>query len=194
MQRREALRVLGQLAVLPAFSQLSLDRLYGLGRDTHRRLGDPPLLRVLDPYQHELVATVAELVIPATDTPGARAARVADFIDLMVAEWYTREQRERFLHGLADLDRRSQSRIGRVFLDAGPADQERTLSELEAEWLAFRISAGKPEEHFFHQIKYLTIYGYYTSKVGVEQELHWNPVPGRYDPCLATGVRRKRSP
>jgi Gluconate 2-dehydrogenase subunit 3 len=193
MQRRQALRILGRLAVVPALSQLSLDRLYALGRETHERLSDLRTLRILDPHQHETVATLTELIIPETDTPGARAAGVAEFIDLIVAEWYTPEEQKRFLDGLADLDRRSQSRIGRVFLDAGPADRERTLSELEAEWLAFRVSAAKPEEHFYHQIKYLTIYGYYTSKVGVEQELHWSPVPGRYDPCLATGVRRKES-
>jgi hypothetical protein len=193
MQRREALRILGQLAVLPAFSRLPLERLDGLGREIHQRLGDRPVLRLLDPHQHELVDVAAELIIPETDTPGARAARVADFIDLIVAEWYTPEEQKRFLDGLADLDRRSQSRIGRVFLDAGAENQERTLSELEAEWLAFRVSAAKPEEHFYHQIKFLTIYGYYTSKAGVDQELHWSPVPGRYDPCLATGVRRKES-
>jgi hypothetical protein len=59
--------------------------------------------------------------------------------------------------------------------------------------LSFRVAGGKPQEHFFHQIKYLTIYGYYTSSVGVEQELHWTAIPGRYDPCLATGIRMKGS-
>lgn len=193
MQRREALRVLGRIAVVPALSHLSLDRLYALGLETHRRLAEPPLLRLLDPHQHETVAAVAELIIPETDTPGARAARVGEFIDLMVAEWCTEEQRARFLDGLADLDRRSQALTGRVFLDARLPDQMTTLSELEAEWLSFRVAGGKPEEHFFYQIKYLTIYGYYTSRVGVERELHWTAIPGRYDPCLATGVRMKGS-
>ena len=194
MQRREALRVLGRMAVVPALSHLPLDRLYALGRETHQRLGELPFLRILDPHQHETVAAVAELIIPETDTPGARAARVGEFIDLMVAEWCTEEQRARFLDGLADLDRQSQALIGRAFLDAGLSEQVSTLSELEAEWLAFRVAGGKPEEHFFHQIKYFTIYGYYTSRVGVEQELHWTAIPGRYDPCLATGIRMKGSP
>lgn len=193
MQRREALRVLGCLTAVPALSHLSLDRLYALGRETHNNLGEPPHLRILNPHQHETAAAVAELIIPETDTPGARAARVGEFIDLMVAEWFTGEQRTRFLDGLADFDRRSQALNGRVFLDAGVSDQVRALSELEAEWLAFRAAGGKPEEHFFYQIKYLTVYGYYTSRVGVEQELHWTAIPGRYDPCLATGIRMKGS-
>jgi glucoside 3-dehydrogenase (cytochrome c) hitch-hiker subunit len=182
------------MAVVPALSHLSLDRLYLLGRETHQRLGEFPLLRILDPHQHQTVAAVAELIIPETDTPGARAARVAEFIDLMVAEWCTEEQRARFLDGLADLDRRSQAIIGRAFVDGRLSEQTTTLSELEAEWLSFRVAGGKPEDHFFHQIKYLTIYGYYTSRVGVEKELHWSAIPGRYHPCLATGIRMKGSP
>ena len=192
MQRRQALGILGRMAVVPALSQLPLERLYALGRETHRRLGESPALRTLDPHQRETVATVAELIIPETDTPGARAAGVSDFIDLIVAEWYTEEQRARFLAGLVDLDRRSQALIGRVFLDAGPSDQVRVLSELESEWLSLRAT-GKTDEHFFGQIKHLTLYGYYTSSVGLERELHWMAVPGRFDPCLATGIRLKGS-
>ena len=192
MQRRQALGILGRMAVVPALSQLPLERLYALGRETHRRLSESPALRILDPHQHETVATVAQLIIPETDTPGARAAGVSEFIDLIMAEWYTEEQRAQFLVGLADLDRRSQASIGRVFLDAGAPDQVRILSELESEWLSLQAAAGgKPDEHFFHQIKHLTLYGYYTSRVGVEQELHWLAVPGRYDPCLATGIHMK---
>jgi hypothetical protein len=191
MQRRQALRILGRLAVVPALSQLSLDRLYALGRETHERLSDPPTLRILDPHQHETVATLTELIIPETDTPGARAAGVAEFIDLIVAEWYTEEQRARFLAGLADLDRRSQAVSGRVFLDAGSSDQMRIVWELEADWLSFQATGGEADQHFFPQIKRLTVYGYYTSRVAVEQELHWSAIPGRYDPCLATGIRMK---
>jgi glucoside 3-dehydrogenase (cytochrome c) hitch-hiker subunit len=193
MQRRQALGILGRMAVVPALSHLPLERLYALGRETHRRLGESPALRILDPHQHETVAAVAELIIPETDTPGAGAAGVSEFIDLILAEWYTEEQRARFLAGLVDLDRRSQALIGRVFLDAGASDQVRTLSELESEWLSLQAAGGKTDEHFFAQIKHLTIYGYYTSSVGLERELHWIVIPGRYDPCLATGIRMKGS-
>lgn len=193
MQRREVLRILGSLTAGSMLSPLSPDRLYALGRETHRRLAQHAPLRILDPHQHETVATVAELIIPETDTPGARAAGVSEFIDLVVAEWYSEEERARFLEGLADLDRRSQAVIGRLFVEAPASDQEQVLSELEGELLAFRAAGGKPEQRFFHQIKHLTLYGYYTSRAGLEQELRWSAVPGRYDPCLATGVGGRES-
>jgi len=191
MHRREVLRTLGSIAAGSMLSRLSPDRLYALGRETHQRLVEHAPLRILDPHQHETVATIAELIIPETDTPGASAAGVSEFIDLMVAEWYTGEERTRFLKGIADLDRRSQAVIGRLFIEAPASNQEQVLSDLEAELLTFGAAGGKPDERFFHQVKYLTLYGYYTSQVGVEQELHWTAIPGRYDPCIATGVGRR---
>ncbi len=193
MDRRELLRILGTITAGSLLSRLAPNQLYALGLETHRRLAGHTPLRVLDPHQHETVAAAAELIIPATDTPGAQAAGVSEFIDLMVAEWYTEEERARFLDGLADLDRRSRAAIGRLFVEAPESYQEQVLSELQAELLTFRATGGKPEERFFHQLKYLTLYGYYTSKVGLEQELHWTAIPGRYDPCVATGVGRRES-
>jgi hypothetical protein len=193
MQRREVIRIFGSIAAGSMLSQYSPDRLYAIGRATHERLARRTALRLLDPHQHETVATLAELIIPETDTPGARAAGVSGFIDLIVAEWYTAEERTRFLEGIADIDRRSQVAIGRLFVEAPQSYQEQILSELESELLTFRQAGGKPEEHFFHQIKYLTLYGYYTSRVGVEHELHWTPIPDRYDPCVATGIGRSES-
>jgi hypothetical protein len=193
MHRREVLRILGSTAAGSVLSRLSPKGLYALGREAHQRLAQRAALRILDPHQHETVATLAELIIPETDTPGARAAGVSEFIDLMVAEWYTAEEQARFLEGLADVDRRAQAAIGRLFVEARGFDQEQILSELEGELLTLRRGGGKPEECFVYQIKYLTLYGYYTSRVGVEQELHWTAVPGRYDPCLATGIGRRAS-
>src|SRR6266545_4449028 len=117
MQRRELLRVLGSITAGSILSRLAPNQLYALGLETHQRLAQHPPLRILDPHQHETVAIAAELIIPETDTPGARAAGVSQFIDLIVAEWYTGEERTRFLEGLADLDRRSQAVIGRLFIE-----------------------------------------------------------------------------
>lgn len=180
MNRREILRLVGSALAIPALWTLDPDQLLALGRSIHRRAAR---LRILNPQQSRTVTTIAEHIIPATDTPGATAARVNEFIDLILAEWYTDEERERFLRGLADLDARG-------FVEAAPSQQIATLSGLDAELQALRDAGAneRAEQHFFHRIKYLTLWGYYTSEVGVEQELRYVMIPGRYDPCAATGL------
>src|SRR5919198_4950822 len=84
--------------------------------------------RVLTAEQLKQVTAIAEHIIPATDTPGAREAGVPQFVDTMLAEYYTKEERDRFLGGLTELDARARREYGRVFL-AGTAAQQRELLE-----------------------------------------------------------------
>src|SRR5436190_2025048 len=65
----------------------------------------------LDPDQSELVATIAEHIIPATDTPGARAAGVHRFVDVMLSNYYKEGERKQFLDGLAQLDARARKEL-----------------------------------------------------------------------------------
>jgi hypothetical protein len=87
----------------------------------------------LGPEQRELVATVAEHIIPATDTPGARAAGVDRFIDAMLTDYYKADERSRFLQGLADLDARAQKEHGAAFLKTTAAQQVALLTAMDAE-------------------------------------------------------------
>ncbi len=182
MDRREALRLFGAAAALPA-----VDDLAEFGRRLHRRLAAHPALRTLDPHQDATVTAVADLIIPATDTPGAKAARVNEFIDVLLAEWMTAETRDRFLAGLADLDVRSRATFGKDFVDGAAADQVRLLTLLEDEALRLKDQPAPAlpshPEPFFRTIKRLTMYGYYTSEIGAKQELHFDMIPGRYVPC-----------
>jgi len=186
MKRRDWLATaLGALAV-PALSP----DLRSLARGLHARSsGDVP--RVLDARQNELVATIAELIIPQTDTPGARAAGVPQFIDLALAEWLDIDDRQRFLAGLTDVDARSRKRFGRDFTACTPDQQTEILTLLDAEVSALRAAESRddkveasPSQRFFRMMKRLTLVGYYTSEVGATQELHNPIIPGRYDGCV----------
>ncbi|HEX9393881.1 MAG TPA: gluconate 2-dehydrogenase subunit 3 family protein, partial [Gemmatimonadales bacterium] len=84
MDRREALRVLGAATAAPLISR----DLYALGQDARARWRARPGFRVLDAQQQVLVQTLTEMIIPATDTPGAKGAAVDQFIDVMLADWY----------------------------------------------------------------------------------------------------------
>src|SRR5204863_393450 len=132
MNRRELLHVLGACACLPALPGRSVEGLGIAGRRVHAAARGRAL-QVLDPHQSETVATIAELIIPATDTPGARAAQVHRFIDLLLAEWASDDERAQFLKGLADVDARARTAFGGDFLSATDAQRGTILTQLDAE-------------------------------------------------------------
>jgi len=188
MDRRQALRALGAAA----FAQLSTRELFAIGQQAHAAL-DASVHRhsfkSLDPHENDLVVIVSELIIPETDTPGAKAALVNEFVDVMLTEWFTEDERRRFKSGLARLDGGTGP-----FVDLSSEEQIRTLEELEQEALAFEKelesgggavadTSSPADQPFFAVMKWLTLYGYYTSRVGMEQELHYEVFPGSYDGC-----------
>ena len=118
--------------------------------------------------QVEVLATLAELIIPETDTPGARTARVHEHIDLVLSH-ETEQVQKTFLDGLAEVDRLSRSRHQEEFVRLSPQDQEALLSRLADP------EPDQPEEgpghRFFRDLRQRTVYAYYTSREGIHQEL-----------------------
>lgn len=172
MNRRDALKSIGLLlgtAITP-----SVARAVGAGY-VAPSFGAP--FRTLSAHQAELTAVLAELIIPATDTPGARVARVDAFIDGMLTDIFTREERERFLAGLVDVDARAQAAHGMTFAAASPAQQVALLTTMDVESRA----AKRGTRPFFPWLKELTLVGYYTSEIGASQELRYVHAAGRYD-------------
>ena len=87
----------------------------------------------LSPSQSELVATIAEHIIPATDTPGARAAGVHRFVDVVLTDYYKAEERSRFLNGLSELDARAEKANGKPFMKSTHKEQLALLTAMDAE-------------------------------------------------------------
>jgi hypothetical protein len=119
-----------------------------------------------------LLDRVCDLVIPDTDTPGARAVGVPRFVNLAIAR------------GIAGARADDRSKLESVLRDAAggasfvalsPARQEQVLSGVDRAAYAERNSV-------WARVKSLILIGYYTSYVGANQELHYQLVPGRYDP------------
>ena len=131
----------------------------------------PPLFT---PAQRALVSALSERVMPTTDTPGAIAAGVPDYIEHMLTDWAVRDDQATILAGLAAIDARSMSDNGKRAAQATPAQQDALLT------LAMdgAIPGGAP---FFQAFRQLVITGYFTSEIGMTQEREWVPVPGRYD-------------
>jgi hypothetical protein len=113
-------------------------------------------------------------------------ARVAPFIDKMLADWYTSTERDRFLAGLPELDTRCRARAGRAFVDCAAPDQVAVLTALDDEVTALRTrqDIAAANQHWFAMLKYLTVYGYCTSEAGM-RALGLYPLPGHYESCAS---------
>lgn len=175
--RREALRrtamLLGGVLSAPAIAGVLA------GCDSRSADGT---WRALTSDQAELVATIAEHIIPETDTPGARGAGVHVFIDRMLAGHYGDDDRKRVLDGLEELDERAQRDGGRPFIKGSADEQRAMLTRVDRE--AFAPTAGPREVPWFRTIKELTVLGYYTSEIGATQELKYVAVPDRFEGCV----------
>jgi hypothetical protein len=191
LDRREVLKLLVLGTALPAFPASALATL----RQVHRSLPASPALKIFTPQQDATVTAMAELILPATNTPGAKATRVNEFIDLVVADWFSEKERDRFLAGLAGVDARSQSMFQKDFVDATSAQQGEILRVLgdemteEAQILAaeprpHRGANPEPTNNFYFAFRSLTLTGYFTSEAGFTQQLHEELIPGRFDGCV----------
>ncbi len=195
MNRRQALKTIGVAAALP----LSSSELFALGRRTHLHVqagggDDRYIFLSLDADESEILTVATELILPETDTPGARSAKVPEFIDAVLTGWFSDDERKRFLRGIRDLDERARAEDGVGFSSCADATRVRILRELEAEALqglvsvaptrvARRSAQTAPGATFFSVLKWLTVFGYYTSSAGMEQELEYVEFPGTYDGC-----------
>ena len=123
---------------------------------------------VLTPRQNEAVIALTELIIPATETPGAKAALVNRFVDHVLSTADAKERSE-FIRGLTWLDDRCRARVGKDVAGATAAELTIVLTPLAAEGTP---SAGDaPGVAFFRTIKSMTITGYYTTEIGLRQDL-----------------------
>src|ERR1700674_1474000 len=163
MQRREVVRFLGAALALP-FLPRGAEAAIQLGKSLHERLGDVPF-RTLNSDQRALVTNIAEMIIPETNTPGATSVKVPEFIDLILTEWASDDERATFLAGLADIDAHSAALGTPRFVDMAPAARLELFTTLDVK-RTDKIGAG----HAVVRLKALTVYGYFTSR-RVQQEI-----------------------
>ena len=166
--RRAALKTLGAgLGAAVVWPCLSDDAAAAFARIQSAQA--PPTLAFLTPAQYAAVDAIAETIIPADDhSPGARAARVADYIDLLLSE-SPPEMQQAWRAGLTALDASAKARFGRPFVELAAADATAVLTDLAR-------NEDRPAtslEQFVKDTKEATIRGYYTSEIGIHRELQY---------------------
>jgi hypothetical protein len=138
---------------------------------------------------------IAETILPATKTPGAKAARTGAFMALMVTDSYRPAEQRTFREGMRKVDDATRKANGLSFMEATPPqrtavltvldhEQKRQMDARAAAASPGAASAGRPA-HYFRMMKELALLGYFTSEVGCTQALRYVESPGRFDPCIA---------
>jgi gluconate 2-dehydrogenase gamma chain len=131
----------------------------------------------LSAKQFEIAGALAERILPRTDTPGALDVGVPAFIDLMYGKYLAAEDQKVVAAGLAEVEAASLAAHKKIFTQLTGGQQDAVLTAI--------AEASKTKTRtFFHQIKELTVLGYFTSEIGGKEVLHYDPVPGRFDACI----------
>ena len=134
--------------------------------------------------QARIVSEVAEIIIPKTDTPGAKDAGVPGFIDKLVKECYKKEDQDRFLAGLQAFDDEAKKAYGDSFIDLDAAKQQEYVKKIHDAALNARKAGAVKDRPFILMMKELTIVGFFTSEPGATKVLQYEPVPGAYRGCV----------
>jgi len=163
-----------------------------------------------DAKELDLMKVVTEHILPATDTPGANDVFVHRFIDKLLKEVHIPATQQRFKKGLADLMADCQQNYKKSFADCSEEERNESLLRFKAQadeigpeiekaneeetkeyWRAAsqERSTGQAyqvtyREPFFNMLKEMTLFGYFTSEKIGEEVLNYDPIPGKYDPCI----------
>jgi hypothetical protein len=138
-------------------------------------------------YTHkELITELAETIIPATDTPGAKAANVAPFIISMIEDCTPQKEQNKFLNGLEDVEEYAHAKYNRSFIDCSQQERNVIADYFEKRDRSYKGIAGKVShkllgDSFFTILKKYTVMGYCNSLEGVTKGLAYDYVPGRYE-------------
>lgn len=132
--------------------------------------------------EQSLLDEIGETILPATSTPGAKAAGVGPFMAMMARDCYDDASYASFRGGIATVDAASRKHYGKGFVEATPLERTTLLNEIEREQRTYTKNRKRDEPpHYFRLMRELTLVGYFSSEVGATQALRYAESPGRYD-------------
>lgn len=140
---------------------------------------------VFSPHDIDFLNEVGETILPATNTPGAKAAKVGEMMNVMVNDCYEERDQVVFQNGIKDLQSRANKEFGKSFIDLTSQQKLALLTKLDNEtneaMKTWQSSSPKP---YFRLMKELTLLGYFTSEIGCTQARRYLETPGRYEACI----------
>ena len=152
--------------------------------------GEPDWIpQFLTKEQAETIEILAEIILPETDTPGAKSLHLTEFVDLMIKEVFNDFEQLQFLNGLAAMEGECQFFTGKPFIYCSPDDRQKFLAIHEEKALANQQKTG--EKVFFTKIKELVLTGYFTSEYAITELMNYNPLPTKFEGCVEVAADPK---
>lgn len=130
-----------------------------------------------------LLDEIGETILPATTaSPGAKAAKIGEFLKKYVTDCYTESDRKIFIEGLDKLNNVSKEQYKSEFLALSPSQKYDLLTAIDQEARSYKKNKKKGgPDHYFSMIKRDTLFGYSTSKEGATKGLRYIQTPGHYN-------------
>ena len=180
MDRREALKTASLIMGYSLVGSSAAILLHGCKAET--KADWTPAF--LTEEEWKLVADISEIIIPVTDTPGAKDAFCDRYIDQAIHSFYNDEKKEHFREDLLIFDNKAKEKYSKAFLALNQNEKEKVL-DLVVEELKASQEKDPEKRNIFRQLKELTVTGYCTSEVGAKGGLFdYRPVPGPYQGCI----------
>lgn len=172
LTRREAIKraaLIFGIAISPSLLKSALHAQVQVGTGTRAQF--------LSSDQLRLVGIIAERILPKTETPGALDAGVPAFIDVIYGKYLNADEKVMFTTGLDNVAASALTIYRKSFLQLTVGEQDELLRSIA-------VASQPLPKSFFLQIKELTVIGYFTSELVGKSVLKYDPVPGRFDPCI----------
>jgi hypothetical protein len=132
-----------------------------------------------------LLDEVGDTILPTTaSSPGAKEAKIGDFMKAIVTDCYEEKDQHTFMEGIPKFNETAQKKYSKDFMDLDASQKHDLVLAIDTE--AKEYTKNKKQEdptHYFTMVKQLTLWGYFTSEVGSTKALRYLPLPGKYDGC-----------
>ena len=186
MDRRNALKNTAIIAGVSA-SGLSLTSLLQSCQEQSRLNWEP---QFFSKKQAENVSAITDVILPATDTPGALDLKVDMFVDLMCKRHLSPEDQAHVMKGYQDFEETTQEMFGKAFTRLSSEQKAEVLKAVGENTNTFNPAVwgsplGKQEPlDFYRRVKQFTLMGYYTSEEVGKNILVYDPIPGEQKGCI----------
>lgn len=166
----------GAMSTAGCVQQLESD----MSRQASKISGAGESLSFYSDAEFKLVQRLSDLIIPTTDTPGAIEVGVPELMDQLYVEWASASSKKQHREALTSISKTLNAMAKEDFVGASPQIQLATLTTLDGQ--AFSSEWAKNGQ--YRSVKDLIAKCYYGTEIGATQELRYERVPGRWEPCI----------